>query len=144
MSTGLIADKFKDKMKNIPTHFQYSISNKSLKYAELLSAVDLMSKEKCIVFDRGEYEREYGKNAVAGLRANALKTKFPGSYVLSKARRRSLYSRMIYINDEQLVGQASSRRVHRNYDSMSRREELHFRIVLVWGSHIELSSTTYV
>lgn len=75
--TGLIPKKFLDRVQNIPTHLQYSTSHKSLKYGELLSAIDLMDKEKAIVYDKGEYHREYGVNGVAGLRAVAKKVKVP-------------------------------------------------------------------
>lgn len=75
--TGLLPKRFQDKLQNIPTHLQYSSSHKSLKYGELLSAVDLMSKEKAIVYDKGEYIREFGLNGIAGLRAIAKKNNVP-------------------------------------------------------------------
>lgn len=74
---GLIPKKFQDRLAVIPQHLQFSSSSRSLKYGELLAAINLMDKEKCIVFDKGEYARDYGKNAVAGLRAIAKKKKFP-------------------------------------------------------------------
>lgn len=72
--TGMLPKKFQDRLQNIPTHLQYAISSRSLKYSELLSAVDLMSKEKCISFAKEEFTREYGKNGVAGLRSLAKKS----------------------------------------------------------------------
>lgn len=75
--TGLVPKKFLDKVRNIPSHLQYSSSTKGLKYAELLGAVGMMDKEKCITFTKEEYHRDYGKNAVIGLRNAAKKSKIP-------------------------------------------------------------------
>lgn len=74
---SLIPKKFQDKMRVLPVSTQYARSPKSIKYGELLSAVDMMDKEKCIVFTKAEYEQEYGKNGVAGLRLIAKKNKVP-------------------------------------------------------------------
>lgn len=73
--TGQLPKKFQDRIVNIPTHLQYATSSKSLHYAELLSAVNLMDKEKAIVFDKAEFIRDYGANGIGGLRAYARKIK---------------------------------------------------------------------
>lgn len=100
--TGLLPKKFQDRLRNIPTHLQYATSNKSLKYGELLSAIDLMSKEKCIAFDKNEFEREYGKNGTKGLKLVAKNTKVP--FVLRVVEDKNEV--IIFKNDLPVVKQA--------------------------------------
>lgn len=73
--TGVMNKKFQEKLINIPQHLQYSTSAKSMKYAELLSAVNCMDKEKAISFAKPEFHKEYGVNGKSGLRAFTKKTK---------------------------------------------------------------------
>ncbi len=74
---NMLPKKFQDRLIVIPSHLQFSSSTKSLKYAELLGAVDLMDKEKAITFDKNEFHREYGAHGIVGLRQTAKKTNFP-------------------------------------------------------------------
>lgn len=75
--TGTLPKKFQDRVKLIPTHLQFATSTRSLKYSELLSAINLMDKERCIGYTPEEFSREFGKNGVQGLRTQAKKAKVP-------------------------------------------------------------------
>jgi hypothetical protein len=96
--TGKIPEKWANRIENIPTSLQYSMSNKSLKYAELLSAIDLMGKEKCIKIHFDEFHREFGKNGIVGLRQNASKTGFP--YILRIVEDKQNQNYIIFKNDK--------------------------------------------
>ncbi len=65
--------KFQNRLEVIPQHLQFCSSVKGIKYGELLGALDLMSKEKAIVFGKEEFETIYGKSGVVGLRQAASK-----------------------------------------------------------------------
>lgn len=75
--TGMPPKKYQDKMIELPQHLQYASSSKSIHYAEFLSAIDLMNKERGIKLTRSEFENEFGKHGVSGLRAIAKKNKLP-------------------------------------------------------------------
>ena len=69
--------KFESKISVIPQHLQYATSTKGMKYAELLGALTLMDKERCLKFTHEEFTKDYGAHGIAGLKGVSKKAKLP-------------------------------------------------------------------